>query len=228
VKRSLFLMCSFVVALLSPRSPLWSQDILTADKFLATVGERYGSITDYSAKIAITTSKTKMFGTIIYKNSGLLRIDFTSPEEQVIAYNGDTLTVYLPEYRAVLNQTTGASKKAAGANIASAEGLNLLRRNYAAAYAVGPDPQPLEAGSSELVITLVLSRRSLSEGFRELRLSIDPQTDLIRRIEGKTIADETIQFDFTDIKLNQGIPEARFAYDSPASANLYNNFLFKN
>jgi hypothetical protein len=44
---------------------------------------------------------------------------------------------------------------------------------------------------------------------------------------GRTIADESLAFDFTEIKLDQGIPEARFAYDSPASANLYNNFLFK-
>jgi len=34
-------------------------------------------------------------------------------------------------------------------------------------------------------------------------------------------------FNFTDIKLNQGIAETVLIYDSPASANLYNNFLFK-
>lgn len=203
------------------------QEILTADKYLSLVAETYGGIKDYSAKIMVSAGKTDMYGTIIYKNPNLVRIDFTKPEEQVIAYNGETLTVYLPEYRAVLSQTTTNTANASGAGIASAQGLGLLRKNYNSAYTTGPDPVPLEQGSAELVIKLTLSRRSVSEGFRELRLSISPDTKLIRRIEGLTLAGETIVFNFTDIKLNQGIGESRFAYDSPASANVYNNFLFK-
>jgi outer membrane lipoprotein-sorting protein len=74
---------------------------------------------------------------------------------------------------------------------------------------------------------LRLTRRSISEGFREIILSIDPGSRLIRRIEGRTIADSLVRFDFSQIQTNQGIPEGRFLYDSPASANLYNNFLFR-
>jgi outer membrane lipoprotein-sorting protein len=206
---------------------LQAQDILTADRFLASVGERYAAIKDYQAKIVIRSSKTEMKGTIIHKNPNLLRIDFAQPEEQVIAFNGEVLTVYLPEYRAVLSQTVSSDSQTAAASLASAQGLSMLRRNYGAAYTSGPDPVPLEEGSSELVVKVSLTRRSLSEGFREIQLAITPETKLIRRIEGRTIADEYLKFDFTDIKLDQGIPEARFAYDSPASANLYNNFLFK-
>jgi len=32
-------------------------------------------------------------------------------------------------------------------------------------------------------------------------------------------------FTFSDYKLNQGIPDQRFIYDPPSSANVYNNFL---
>jgi outer membrane lipoprotein-sorting protein len=46
-------------------------------------------------------------------------------------------------------------------------------------------------------------------------------------MQATTIADGNIQFDFSNIKTNQGIPDQRFIYDSPASANLYNNFLFR-
>jgi outer membrane lipoprotein-sorting protein len=56
---------------------------------------------------------------------------------------------------------------------------------------------------------------------------VAPDTYLIRRIEGRTIAETLVRFDFLDVKINQGIPEQRFLYDSPASANLYNNFLFR-
>lgn len=204
-----------------------AQEILTAERFLASVADTYGTIRDYQAHIAISSSTATMEGTIIHKAPNLIRIDFSSPEEQVIAYNGDTLTVYLPEYRAVLSQSISSGGSRSGATLASKQGLSILRRNYTVAYTVGPDPVPLADGSQEQVVKLSCTSRSSSEGFRTLTLSVDPKSLLIRRIEGTTIADETLVFDFTKIVLNQGIPEAKFAYDSPASANMYNNFLFK-
>ena len=78
-----------------------------------------------------------------------------------------------------------------------------------------------------MVVKLRLTRRLASEGFRELILSINPETLLIRRIEGTTLAGALVRFDFLNIRTNLGIPELRFVYDSPASANMYNNFLFR-
>ena len=109
----------------------------------------------------------------------------------------------------------------------SAQGLSLLRRNYTPSYVTGPEPVPLDSNSNERVVKLRLVRRSISEGFREIIVSVSPDTKLIRRLEGRTIADGTVQFDFNNVKINQGIPELRFIYDSPPSANIYNNFLFR-
>jgi outer membrane lipoprotein-sorting protein len=159
-----------------------------------------------------------------------LRIDFSRPDGQVIAFNGEQLTVYLPEYRAVLNQDISSSQRSTatgGASLASAQGLTLLRRNYVPAFVTGPEPAPLDEDSREEVVKLRLTRRSVVEGFREIILSIDPETSLIRRIEGRTIADALVRFDFSNIRTNLGIPEGRFIYDSPASANVYNNFIFR-
>jgi len=86
---------------------------------------------------------------------------------------------------------------------------------------------PLPGSESEEVVRLRLGRRVISEGFRELILSVSSETKLIRRIEGTTIAGGHVQFDFTNIRTNQGIPEMRFIYDSPPSAYMYNNFLFR-
>jgi outer membrane lipoprotein-sorting protein len=223
-------MISAVVCILALAavSDIASQEILTAEKYLARIGEKYAGIKDYEAKIGIQTASIAMNGTLAQRSPNLLRIDFVKPEEQVILFDGGTLTVYLPEYRAVLSQSVSSSGKLSGAALASPQGLTLLRRNYTVAYTVGPDPLPLEENSSEQVIKLSLTRRNASEGFSTLQLAIGAQSELIRRIEGRTIADETVIFDFTDMKVNQGIPEARFLYDSPASANMYNNFLFKN
>jgi outer membrane lipoprotein-sorting protein len=203
-----------------------SSEIITAERYLEMVAERYGGIRDYEARLNIRSGTTDMAGTVSHLTPSFLRIDFTSPAEQVIVFNGEQLTVYLPEYRAVLNQIITANNRPT-ASLASAQGLVLLRRNYIPSFVTGPAPVALDAGSEEMVVKLRLTRRSISEGFREIFLNIDPDTKLIRRIEGRTIAEGLVRFDFLNIKTNQGIPEQRFIYDSPPSANLYNNFLFR-
>jgi outer membrane lipoprotein-sorting protein len=208
--------------------PANSQEIVTAERYLETISERYAGIRDYEARIAIRSGSSDMTGNVSYLSPSFLRIDFTKPAEQVIVFNGELLTVYLPEYRAVLNQTITPSRRpSAGASLASAQGLALLRRNYVASFVTSPDPVRLDENSQEEVVKIRLARRSISEGFREIILCVSPSSKLIRRIEGRTIADVLVRFDFTNIRTNVGIPELRFIYDSPASAYMYNNFLFR-
>jgi outer membrane lipoprotein-sorting protein len=202
------------------------QVIVTAEKYLEMVSDQYAGIRDYEASIVIRSGNANMTGTVSHLAPSFLRIDFSRPAEQAIVFNGELLTVYLPEFRAILNQSINQTRRA-GVPGPSAQGLTLMRRNYISSFVTGPNPEPLEAGSNERVVKLRLTRRSVSEGFREIILSINPDTKLIRRMEGSTIAGSDVLFDFTNIRINQGIPEQRFIYDSPASANVYNNFLFR-
>jgi outer membrane lipoprotein-sorting protein len=208
---------------------LFGQEIVTAGKYLEMVSETYSGIRDYEANLGIRSGNSEMTGTVSHLSPSFLRIDFTRPADQVIVFNGELLTIYLPEFRAVLNQTVNQTRRpgATGASLASSQGLSLLRRNYAPSFVTGPNPEPLDSNSREQVVKLRLTRQSVSEGFREIILSINNDTKLIRRIEGRTISDGEVRFDFTNVKTNQGIPEQRFIYDSPASANMYNNFLFR-
>jgi Outer membrane lipoprotein-sorting protein len=206
---------------------LFGQEIITAEKYLEMVSETYGTIRDYEAQLIIHSGNTEMIGNVSHLTPAFLRIDFTKPAEQVIVFNGELLTIYLPEFRAVLSQNVNQSRRGTGAGFVTAQGLVVLRRNYVPSFVTGPNPEPLENNSKERVVKLRLTRRSILEGFREIILSVNPDTKLIRRIEGRTIAEGDLRFDFTNIKVNQGIPELRFLYDSPASANMYNNFLFR-
>jgi outer membrane lipoprotein-sorting protein len=209
---------------------IFSQEIVTADRYLERVSDRYGTIRDYEAQVNIRSGSSDMIGNLSFLDPFFLRIDFTKPAEQVLVFNGQLLTVYLPDLRAVLNQPVAPARRtsaAGGASMASAQGLQLLRRGYVPAFVSGPEPVPLDERDRETVVKLRLTRRLASEGFREIILSINPETLLIRRIEGRTIADVLVRFDFLNVKTNLGIPEQRFVYDSPASANLYNNFLFR-
>jgi outer membrane lipoprotein-sorting protein len=203
--------------------PAMAQDILTADQFFKNVSAKYSTLKDYEAYVDVMADKQSMSGTVIYKAPSLMRMDFSKPESQVIVYDGQSMVVYVPEFRAVLSQQTGSTT---GAAAATGEGLRMLGRNYSIAFETGPTPVPLPGAESESVVQLVLSRLTVAEGFRTIKLSIDPSTLLIRRMEGITLAGATISYDFTRIKLNQDIPATRFIYDSPASANMYNNFLF--
>jgi outer membrane lipoprotein-sorting protein len=207
---------------------LGAQEIITAERYLEQVSELYATFKDYEARIVIRSGNTEQSGTVSHKLPALLRIDFSSPATQVLVFNGDALTVYLPEHRAALSQTvSGGAAGSGGAGLATAAGLTLMRRNYAASYVTGPEPVPLEGSQDEAVVRLRLTRRFGSEGFRELVLNIAPDTKLIRRIEGHTVTDNRVRFDFTNIRTNQSIPDSRFEYTLPANANQYNNFLLR-
>lgn len=204
-----------------------AQQILTADKYFQKVSQDYAGINDYEADITITQGKNVMKGVLYYKKPDLMRIDFSQPAKQVIVSDGTKLTIYIPKQSAVFEQTlakggTGTS----GALIANEQGLQLLKKNYSIAYLESPTPVPLDKGSSEMVVKLKLEWRSTGEGFRQLELDVGVKSGLIRRIIGVSAAFEKTQFDFTNIKTNQNIPQGRFNYEPPQTANIYPNFLF--
>ena len=180
------------------------QSITTASVFFSGMSEQYAALSDYTANLTVSTgsgSKVQtMEATVYFKRPNRLRIDFTKPNEQVILFTGDTLTIYVPSYRMVL---------------------------YTIAYETGATPQPLAEGSSEQVVVLALNRRSASETFRNIRLLVSPETKLIRRIEAWPISGSKITFDFSAYRLNTGIPDSRFLYDIPPNADMLNNFLFE-
>jgi len=220
---------AFFLAIL-PVFPSVAQSITTADNFFTTVSDKYAAIRDYSATIAISTTSGKntetMTGRTVFKKPNLLRIDFTDPAEQTIVFNGKELTIYLPTYRVTLYQAVESDSGAGGASLATPQGLALMKRYYSISYETGPDPVPLEEGSDEMVVVLALARRTTTEMFRAIRLMINPETSLIRRIEATTITGDTLVFDFSGYALNQGVLDNYFVYEPPSSANMFNNFLF--
>ncbi len=215
--------------ILIPLSFAQAQEIMTAENYFDDISARYGKIQDFTASIVITRGEMVMRGKLYYRNPNLLRIDFTEPEDyedQVLVTDGTLLTIYIPRYEVIMEQKLKRRSQAAVAGIASQEGLNILKKNYGVAYLTGPDPEPLDEGSKELVVKLKLSSRSTAEGFRQLVMAVG-NNGLIRRITGITIGYEELIFDFIEISVNQNIPEARFKYDSPPYANVFKNFLFE-
>ena len=154
-------------------------------------------------------------------------MDYTNPPEQVICFNGDILTIYIKEpAEAVLQQQVSPDGTNSATSLTTPQGLSPMSRYYTVAYETGQNPEPLEEGSDEMVVKLILTRKSASEAFRYIKLAINNDTKLIRRIEAVTPKGEEFVFNFFDYTLNQNLSEQRFVYDAPSSANNYNNFLF--
>ena len=226
MRHPIFLVYIVLILVLGIPWKISAQEILTAENYFDEISARYGKVQDYTATISITQGETIMTGKLYYKNSNLLRIDFSEPEDQVLVTNGAELTIYIPKYEVILVQKLKRRSQAALANMASEQGLHLLKKNYGVAYLSGPNFIPLEDGSEEMVRKLKLESRSTAEGFRQIVIAVG-RTGLIRRITGVTIGYEEFVLDLTDIIVNQNIPDTRFEYDSPPYANVYSDFLFE-
>ena len=203
---------------------VFAQSITTAGNYFKTVSDFYATIRDYEANMDIDMGSRRMKARVSFKRPDLLRIDFSTPAEQVVLFNGDLLTIYLPGSSAVLQQSVQSSS-AGGASLATSQGLALMSRYYTIKYETGQDPVALDSTSDEQVIKLVLDRRNTTEAFRSIRIAVNAETKLIRRISAMTPQGTEYVFTFSDYKLNKGIPDQRFIYDPPSSANVYNNFL---
>ena len=225
VKKLYILICLIIFPALFS-SAQEQQRIVTASEFLNYVSVQYGSIDDYEANVTITKGKEKMSGILYYKTPSLLRINFDTPKEQVLVVDKEKLVIYIPKYRVIMQQKLKKKGGVSGAGMASKEGLKLLKQNYTVAYLESPDFVPLDDGSEEMVKKLKFVWRTADEGFRQLIMSVG-EDNLIRRMVCVTADYTEMQFDFTDIVTNEGIPDTRFDYDTPASANVFENFLFE-
>ena len=183
------------------------------------------TVGEYEVDFEIKVDKEESAGKLSYKAPDLVRMDYTNPEEQVIVFNGDMLTIYLPGSNAILQQDVSTSGNNAN-SLATPQGLALLSRYYTVAYETSQNAEPLDEESDERVIKFMLTRKTASEAFRSIKICVNEQTKLIRRVEAVTPKGENFIFDFYDYKLNQNITDQRFIYDAPSSANNYNNFLF--
>lgn len=217
---------SFVVTLLVLSTSIFAQNITTASAYFKTISEYYSTLKDYEVDFEIKVDKSETAGKISFKAPDLLRMDYSNPEEQVIVFNGEMLTIYLPDSDAVLQQQVQPGSSGGAAGLSTPQGLSLMNRYYSIAYETGQNAEPLEEGSDEMVIKFILTRKSASEAFRYIKLAVNEKTKLIRRIDAVTPKGEEFIFDFFDYKLNQDLTDQRFIYDAPSSANNYNNFLF--
>ncbi len=206
--------------------PVSAQDLMTATTFFERISQNYQQIHNYMAEVQITTDEDDMKGTAYFLAPNKLRIDFTIPPNQTIVSDGETVSIYVPRYNVVLQQELDNDSPSGTTGLATNAGLQLLKEHYSIAYLDGPEARVVPELSPELLYVLRLEWKTNKEGFRELILYITEDLK-IRRIEGITVYYQKMSIDYTNIQFNQGVPNSIFDYDLPASANIYDNFLFE-
>lgn len=201
------------------------QEILSAESFFDSVSSAFNGIADYSAAIQIASGKSVSSGTIYYKSPFYVRIDFSSPKGQVMAIDGEKLTIYLPDQAVALVQKYRKKAPTEAQALASKQGLAMLRANYGVAFFSTPGYVPLDEGSKEEVVKLKLTPKSSGAPFSQIVMSVG-RDNMIRRMDATLTGGEKFVMDFTGLRTNMNIPDSRFQYDPPPSANVQEDFLF--
>lgn len=199
---------------------LCAQGITTASAYFKSISDYYATFKDYEVDFNIKINTKETIGVLSYKSPNYVRLDYTKPANQVICFNGEVLTMYLPESAAVLQQSAKTSTSMAP------QGLSLMSRYYSVAYETGQSAVPLDSYSDEMVVKFILKRKSGAEAFTYIKVAVNPETKLIRRMEAVTPSGITFTINFLGYRINQGMSENRFIYDAPSSANNLNNFLY--
>jgi hypothetical protein len=95
---------------------LAAQTITTADAFFSFVSDNYAKITEYSRRSPLPRIQLEtetMTGRLFSRNEPSA-YRFSNPDQQTIVFNGEVLTIYLPSYNVVLNQSVDKGSGASG------------------------------------------------------------------------------------------------------------------
>ncbi len=220
---------NFLALLLFSSFTIVAQSNETAASFLQRVSQVYANAKDYQAVVSMSKNGVStQTGILYYKSPDLLKLSYSSPAGQTLLLKDNILQLYLPTSSMIMKQNLkdGSSVRAVG--IGAGHGLDILTKNYSVSYLKSAIPEPLQNGSSEMVVKLKFDWRSSTEGFRSLEVSINPQTLFIRRVVGVNYQFETIQFDFTRISFNTGLQASLFVLEVKDSSTIsdYADFLF--
>ena len=196
--------------------------LLSAEKFLSTLSTKLEKVKDYTASVVITQGKAVSRGELYYKAPDDLRIDFDEPQGQVLVLDDEKLTVYVPQYQVVLEQSYPQSVEAVE-DLPTSRGLATLEREYSVGYLTGPSPVPIQEGSKEMVTKLKLVPLTVT-GFQQLILSV--KGSIVRRMEGLLQNGDRITLDLEQVRINQGVPASRFLFDAPENTRIVSDWLF--
>jgi outer membrane lipoprotein-sorting protein len=210
------IICALVANAAAPTAAVWPYDTppsITADELLARVNARYKALRDFRADVVVTTSSPFMGETsssagVLYAGQpNLVRVEFSSPTEQTVVFDGKYMYVYAPGGAQVLRYASPGISYLA--NLALA--LDNLSRDY---------DVELAAETGERAYELHLRAKNRSTPFPEIRIWIDRERLVALRSDFYDAAGNRTSYHFSGYKFNLGLPASTFTFQLPPGAEI--------
>jgi outer membrane lipoprotein carrier protein len=180
----------------------------SAQEVLDQVRQRYESITDaeiqFASRIKFSLAKTeqRVSGTVQFKKEHKYRVEL---QDRTIVTDGTTVWSYSPQEQQVLIDAYTPDER----STLPEQILTGAPKDFAATI-VGHE----KSGNRDLVV-LKLTPKSKTSSLKSMKLSIDDETWLIRKVELVDLNGTETTYTVQEIRVNPGIPDARFVFTAP-------------
>ncbi len=182
-----------------------------AAEVLARLRAHYDTITDFSADLTVTTTSATgaaatRAGVVYVRRPNLFRVEFKTPYEQTVIYDGRHMFVITPTSNQILRYDDVAF--ASFVNVPAA--LDDLEAHYDGLVAAGGP-----GGEAELHFTA--RRKSL---FKEVVLWVAADGRVVTRADLRDGAGGVTSYRFSSYRFNVGVPASGFTCVIPAGVEV--------
>ena len=194
-------------------SQITSNDV---KRVLDRLQRHYKDTNAFSAKFnqeiaTVGAPKRERAGTVWFRKPGRMRWDFTSPEQQTIVSDGETLFSYDPDLNQVVKTPLREALKSSSSATSFLLGMGNLSRDFNARLSNPARPDGL--------IHLALDPKSEGGGYK-IELGLEPKSyDLVTLTLTDQLGDVT-RVKFSSIQDNVHIADSIFAFEVPAGADV--------
>ena len=184
-----------------------------AQDVLSRLQERYKSVNDASVTFSqhvlfgVTKSENSFRGTFVMKKGNKYRIEL---EEQTVVTDGKSLWSYSKENNQVIINAYREDPK----SFSPDKVLVTAPTDYVATI-VGKEPY----GKRQTTILKLIPKAKRSS-LRWLKVWVDDDGALMRRIQVFDASENTVTYDLDEIKLNSGIADSQFVFAPPPQAEV--------
>ena len=197
-------------------------EFVTVGDVVKKIQSKFASFDTYQANFNITSDsmgKRKVqTGTISYKASNKLLINFTSPQGQKIVADDKMMWIHMPSMNVVAQQDLKGDSGVF--SMQSKTGLRRLFSKYHYRFEGKEQPAVQSDGSKQYV--LFLKQKESRGGFRTMTLWVS-EDFMITRVEGETSSGKKVKLSFSQIRTGIDLPNGMFKFDPPGQARIVKN-----
>lgn len=224
-RRKLFFTAFFLVLsiLFNQQSSGYKFEFITVSDIVKKIKQRFAKIDSYQAKFRIVSEKlgkkNHQSGTIKYRSSDKLLVEFLQPYGQKIVSDGKMLWIYIPSMNVVAEQDLDSDSNSIFSS-GTGSGLKRLFSKYHYRFASKEQPESQPDGTKKY--TIFLKQKESRSGFRTLKLWIS-EDFIIAKAYGETSSGKKVEIRFDDIRTDVNLPLGIFRFDIPPRARVIKN-----